>query len=223
MNTSYIAYVDVIENNTLTDNNIGLFVRRTDVGSLRNNNIYGNDNFGAYYHKKAIQGYLDATFNWWGNESGPSGGVSDPLTGTLAEGNGDSVSANILFDPWLKAPYSECIPIEIDIKPGSDPNSINIKSKGRIPVAVLTTPSFDAASVDTETVRFGRTGSEAPAVHSALEDIDADGDLYLILHFKREETGIQCGDNAAYLTGKTFSNESLEGSDTVKIKGCKKK
>ena len=221
MNTSYIAYVDVIENNTLTDNNIGLFVRRTDVGSLRNNNIYGNDNFGAYYHKKAIQGYLDATFNWWGDESGPSGGVGDPLTGTPAEGNGDSISANILFDPWLQAPYSEFIPIQIDIKPGSDPNSINIKSKGRIPVAVLSTPSFDAVSVDTETVRFGRTGSEAPAVHSALEDIDADGDLDLIFHFKREETGIQCGDSVAYLTGKTFSNESFEGSDTVKITGCK--
>ena len=88
-------------------------------------------------------------------------------------------------------------------------------------MAVLSTPSFDAASIDIETIRFGRTGSEAQAVHFASVDVDEDGDLDLILHFKRAETGIQCGDNAAYLTGKTFRNESLEGSDTVKITGCK--
>lgn len=171
--------------------------------------------------KSLYKGYLDATSNWWGDESGLSGGVSDPLTGTIADGSGDSVSSNILFDPWLQAPYSEFIPIEIDIKPGSDPNSINIKSKGRIPVAILSTSSFDAASVNTDTVRFGRTGSEASAVHSALVDIDADGNLDLILHFKRTETGIQCGDQVAYLKGRTLIGTEIEGSDSVKITGCK--
>ncbi len=124
---------------------------------------------------------------------------------------------------YAQAPYSEFIPIEIDIKPGSDPNSINIKSKGRIPVAVLSTSSFDAASVDTDTVRFGRTGSEAQAVHSALEDIDADGDLDLILHFKIPETGIQCNEQVAYLTGRTLIGTEIEGSDSVKTTGCKLK
>lgn len=35
MNTTYVGYVDVIEENTLIDNNIGLFVRRTDVESIK--------------------------------------------------------------------------------------------------------------------------------------------------------------------------------------------
>lgn len=39
------------------------------------------------------------------------------------------------------------ITVDIDIKPGSDPNSINLKSKGVIPVAILTTDDFDAADV----------------------------------------------------------------------------
>jgi len=34
--------------------------------------------------------------------------------------------------------------VAIDIKPGSDPNAINPNSKGVIPVAILTTPEFDA-------------------------------------------------------------------------------
>ena len=44
--------------------------------------------------------------------------------------------------------------ISIDIKPGSFPDSINPRSKGVIPVAILTTDTFDATTVDSATVRF---------------------------------------------------------------------
>jgi len=47
------------------------------------------------------------------------------------------------------------LPVEIDIKPGSYPNSINPNSNGVIPVAILTTPSFDATTVDPLSVKFG--------------------------------------------------------------------
>ena len=40
----------------------------------------------------------------------------------------------------------------IDIKPGSDPNSINPSSRQKISVAILTTEDFDALAVDFETV-----------------------------------------------------------------------
>jgi hypothetical protein len=40
----------------------------------------------------------------------------------------------------------------IDIKPGNDTNSINLKSKGLVPVAILTTEDFDALSVDAGSV-----------------------------------------------------------------------
>jgi hypothetical protein len=54
---------------------------------------------------------------------------------------------------------------EIDIKPGSFPNSINPRSKGVIPVAILTTDTFDATTVDPLSVTFGP--DEAPL--SSLE------------------------------------------------------
>ena len=47
------------------------------------------------------------------------------------------------------------IPIELDIKPGSDPNSVNPESMGVIPVAILTTGIFDSTTVDPATVNFG--------------------------------------------------------------------
>lgn len=111
--------------------------------------------------------------------------------------------------------------VNIDIKPGSYPNSINLKSKGKIPVAILTTDTFDAAKVDPTTVRFGATGTEAVPVHFALEDVDGNGDFDMILHFKTKETGIQCPDTFAFLIGNTFSGQAIKGSDSIRTLGCK--
>ena len=111
--------------------------------------------------------------------------------------------------------------VSTDIKPGSSPNSINPRSKGVIPVAILTTETFDATDVDPSTVFFGPTGTEATPVHSSLEDIDGDGETDMILHFKTVATGIQCGDLSATLTGKTFSGQMVQGTDSVKTAGCK--
>ena len=113
------------------------------------------------------------------------------------------------------------IPVDIDIKPGSFPSSINPRSKGVIPVAILTTDTFDATTVDPTTVHFGRTGSEASPVQSALKDVDGDGDTDMILYFDTQATGIQCGDTSASLTGKTFSGQMIQGSDSINTAGCK--
>lgn len=113
------------------------------------------------------------------------------------------------------------ITIAIDIKPGSFPNSINPRSKGKIPVAILTTDTFDATTVDPTTVRFGATGTEAAPVQVAQADVDGDGDTDMILHFNTQATGIVCRDTSASLTGKTFGGQAIEGSDSInKTVGC---
>jgi hypothetical protein len=43
----------------------------------------------------------------------------------------------------------------VDIKPGSTLNPIDLSNKGLVPVAIVTTESFDATSVDPNTVCFG--------------------------------------------------------------------
>ena len=128
----------------------------------------------------------------------------------------------------VQANLVELTSVEIDIKPGSDPNSINPASKGVIPVAILTTSTaagesvdFDATTVDPETVWFGPEGDEASFVHYALEDVDDDGDIDMILHFRTLETGISSGDTEATLTGDTFGGIHIEGTDSVRTVGKK--
>ena len=83
--------------------------------------------------------------------------------------------------------------VAIDIKPGGDPNSINPRSKGVIPVAILTAETFDAGTVDPSTVEFGPNGATEAHGQGHLEDVDGDGDLDLVLHFRTQATGFQCG------------------------------
>lgn len=125
-------------------------------------------------------------------------------------------TADDINPDWQPIPV---IQVSMDIKPGIDPNSINPRSRGKIPVAILTGGSFDATSVDETTVLFGATGTEAAPAHSALEDVDGDTDK--ILHFNTQDTGIACGDTSASLTGETFGGLTIEGSDSIKTVGCK--
>jgi len=113
------------------------------------------------------------------------------------------------------------ISVSIDIKPGSYPNSINPKSKGKVPVAILTTDDFDASDVDPATVVF----LDAAPIQWAMEDVDGDSDTDMILHFKTQELDFDLlvdeGDEYpyAYLTGETNEGQSIEGKDTVRLVG----
>jgi hypothetical protein len=158
---------------------------------------------------------VDAAGNAYvtGFTESPDFPTQNPLQPAYAGGFSDAFVAKIASGPVT-------LQVAIDIKPGSSTNSINPQSNGNIPVAILTTDSFDARSVDPSTVRFGRTGQEVPTLRSSLEDVDGDGDSDLVLHFATQQTGLQCGDSSAQLTGKSFDGQELEGSDSVRTVGC---
>lgn len=112
------------------------------------------------------------------------------------------------------------IEAQIDIKPDSDQNSVNLRSRGVIPVAILTTDDFDATTVDPLSIQFGPDGATEAHGNGHIEDADGDGDLDFILHFKTQETGVQCGDTQASLTGETFGGQMIEGTDSINAVGC---
>jgi hypothetical protein len=112
------------------------------------------------------------------------------------------------------------IDIQIDIKPGSYPNSINLKSKGTVPVAILSTSDFDAASVDPKTV----TLAGAPVKEkkkgdpmASLEDINGDDYQDLVVNIDTQQLELNEGDTQADLVGQTYDGAPIKGVDTVKI------
>ena len=97
-----------VTNNDVTDNKYGVVVdfEWEDV-ILEHNHIEGNTEYGLQYDRDWPDHNVTATNNYWGAENGPSGDVEDPETETKANGDGDRVDENVLFDPWLDGPAEE--------------------------------------------------------------------------------------------------------------------
>jgi hypothetical protein len=150
----------------------------------------------------------------------------DPLSGRFAYlGSGSVTGGSPLLD--LAFQQSGClappsIEVSVDIKPGTTLNPINLFSKGFVPVAIVTTESFDATSVDPSTVCFGDDDNpnqrDCTEGHDMghIEDVNGDGRSDLLLHFEVSETGIDPGDSRACLSGKTFADVDIEGCDSIK-------
>jgi hypothetical protein len=124
------------------------------------------------------------------------------------------------FDGITTHPDQNVI-VPIDIKPGSTRNTVNLKAKGVVPVAILSTGTFDAASVDILTVAFGPGSAQETHGNVHIEDVNGDSLPDLMLHFRTQETGIQCGDTEASLTGVTYFGDAFEGADTIMTVRCK--
>jgi hypothetical protein len=116
--------------------------------------------------------------------------------------------------------YGQPVRVDIDIKPGSDPNSINLSAGGTVAVAILSRPDFDATRVDPLTATLaGAPVVVAPggAPMAAAEDVDGDDRLDLVVHVRTANLQLDATSTEAYLSGQTFDSKAIEGSDTVNV------
>jgi len=129
----------------------------------------------------------------------------------------DGVADSVPDSVTVVATVVSELEVEIDIMPNSGVNAINLRARGVIPVAILTTDDFDATEIDPLTVVFGPAGASEKHGKGHYKDVDGDGDIDLLLHFRIGETGIAAGDTEACLTGSTFAGQDVFGCDAIRI------
>jgi hypothetical protein len=116
--------------------------------------------------------------------------------------------------------------VEIDVKPVDDANKINLSSKGLLPVAVLTTDTFDATLFSPQMAHL--SDSSAPmdcstglAVRWTYTDVNDDGRLDLVFFFKVQELNLTPTTTSVTLMSHGPYDSTtihIEGMDTVIVK-----
>lgn len=110
--------------------------------------------------------------------------------------------------------------VGIDIKPGDSTSTINPNSNGKTPVAILSTPTFNAVkSVDTTSLTFGSFGTENSLdfCNPNGEDVNGDGLLDLVCHFDTQATSFQNSGASGTVRGKLKDGTAIKGSAPVLI------
>jgi hypothetical protein len=139
------------------------------------------------------------------------------------DGRPDLVAADVSpTGVWVLLNTStSVVTVDIDIKPGSDPNCFNNNGHGVIPVAILGSAEFDVTQVDAGTV--GLEGLEVAARGKAekllahVEDVNGDGFDDLVVQIEDADGTFTTGNGTATLTGTLLDGTPFEGTDDICI------
>jgi hypothetical protein len=118
-----------------------------------------------------------------------------------------------LYDPTV---------VSIDILPEHFPNTIDLQSTGRLPVAILSTVGFDATTIVPASLRLAGvslsgTGGTPNHVRVRLDDVNGDGRRDLVAEFRIERLRFAPHDLVADVWGRTRRGELFSGSDFVDL------
>lgn len=106
--------------------------------------------------------------------------------------------------------------LQVDIKPGDEPNCINRNSRGVTPIAVLATEDFDPAELVGSSVAVEGV---AP-VRDGAEDVNGDGLVDRVFHFRTPDladAGLLTDGSELVLTGVSEDGTAAEGSDALHL------
>lgn len=186
-----------------------------DLATLRMNgtlepvsvNVSGADVVAMFERSAAIRSL--GTLN-------PGTTVFPRVTGSFVE-----ESAFKLFRAECSVEIEAAIGVEVDIKPGEDVNVIKLGSKGNIPVAILSSETFDASTVNPNSVALANAGlkikGNGQGIYS-LEDVNADGRVDLLVHILTQGLELTASAESAELVGTTRDGVPIFGVDTVQVK-----
>ena len=127
---------------------------------------------------------------------------------------------NGIWDIFVHDRGAAVINVTIDIKPGSDPNSIKLGDTGSVPVAIFSTVTFDATSIDVSTLQLNSASVRLVGgrkVLASVDDINGDSLADLVVQFDRGLLDLTVGDGIGTVTGSTLDGQSILGTDSVRV------
>lgn len=225
-----LCWLEVINFNPTTGA-FGPLVTRTQVGAAGGPDVSSTSVASGYFGMDQLAISPDGSKLYVPESSQhyPTAGVApairiyDPATLTLL----DEITAPAISRPTgIRIVERAPIGLLVDVRPGSDINPVNLKSKGVLPVAILTTDSFDpTVSVaeigiaDPELVELGAI--PVPPTNFAIEDVNGDGVDDLLLFFSIPELvdagAIDSETTTLELSGTATDGTVLSGSDVVSV------
>ena len=114
--------------------------------------------------------------------------------------------------------FYEC---SIDIKPGSDPNSINLGEQGNLPVAILGSFDLDVTQINPNSIMLGSAGlatrGKKEKLAFACDDVNNDGYTDLVAHFLVQELELAESDTSLTLIAELFNGFGILGIDSVRV------
>ena len=142
-----------------------------------------------------------------------------PVGGTIDLA--DIFTGSLQWAPAIQVNVGPAVEVvDIDLKPGSFPNSINLGSKGTIAVAIFSDGSFDATTVDPLSVTLAGASVELKGKGTPMasfQDVNGDGLVDLVVHVSTEALELSESDTQVELKGKTFGGAGIEGRDSARI------
>jgi len=111
--------------------------------------------------------------------------------------------------------------VQIDIRPKSERNVIRVGRHRTIDVAILSSPTFDARTVDPLTVTLAggavkQTRNGRPL--ASFRRVNRDGRIDLVLRFRADALTLVPGDTEAVLYGATRDGQTIVGRDAVVVR-----
>jgi hypothetical protein len=110
--------------------------------------------------------------------------------------------------------------IGIEVKPGNRQKAapFNPKSKGSLPVGLLSSPTFNPLEVDRQSIRFGASGDEDSLLRCHKEGVhlNADDIPDLICHFDTQAAKFGADDLSGFIKGKTPKGK-FQGRGDLKV------
>jgi len=109
--------------------------------------------------------------------------------------------------------------ISISVKPGNrEMAPLNPKSRGDVPVALLSGDEFNPADVDESSLTFGHSGDELSLERcNKAADFNKDGVKDLVCHFDNQAASFEYTDLEGVLKGSLKNGKRIEGRGLLKV------